>query len=141
MRVMSWNAATALSRTASAVESDSCAPITAETTDCVVALPSMPAIEAPSASFILPTASLEKEASTAEKLSPAADVAAVVPRVHARPRARVRGAPEVARDPEVGEGDVPVVVDEDVVGLDVAVHDPPRVQAVERDELSRVRVG
>ena len=70
MRLISWNAATALSRTASAVCSDSCADITASTTDWVVALPWSPSTDSDSDDFNLSTVSFESEARSDEKLSP-----------------------------------------------------------------------
>ena len=45
------------------------------------------------------------------------------------------------REPEVGDFDVPVEVEEDVLGLEVAVDDVERVQVVERErDLGRVEL-
>ena len=53
----------------------------------------------------------------------------VVGRAAERPRVRRAGA----REAEVGELDVPVAGEEDVLGLEVAVDDVARVQVVERE--------
>ena len=46
---------------------------------------------------------------------------------------------ECAGDAEVRQRDMVVFVDEDVVGLDVAVDDAPFVEALQRDKLPRVQ--
>ncbi len=60
---------------------------------------------------------------------------ALAPRMYAFPRPVAVLAGERARDTEVCEHDVAVVVEEDVVGLDVAVDDSPSMEVLKRDEL------
>ena len=54
---------------------------------------------------------------------------------------RPRGALAMLREPEVSDFNVPVEVEEDVLGLEVAVDDVERVQVVERErDLGRVEL-